>query len=56
MIKQIIDKNKENLDIDTLNQYINDEGNNFSDLMESIVNIITLFNLNLLDNARTLFV
>ena len=46
---------KENLDIDTLDQYNKSESTNFSDLMDSILDAITPFNVDILDNIRAAF-
>ena len=55
-IKHFIDKHNENLDIESLNQYIKTEADNFSELMESILDVVTQFSINVLDNIKSLFV
>ena len=55
-IKHFIDKHNENLDIESLNQYLKTEADNFSELMESIMDVVTQFSINVLDNIKSLFV
>ena len=54
-MKKFICTHKENINIDSLNQYIESEKNNFSDLMTSILNVVGPFDYAILDTLKDLF-
>ena len=54
-MKKFIYTHKENINIDSLNQYIVSEKNNFSELMISILNILGPFDYDIIDNLKDLF-
>ena len=54
-IKKFINTHKENLNIDSLNQYLKSEKDNFSNLMVKILDVIGPFNDTILDDLKNLF-
>ena len=54
-MKKFICTHKENINIDSLNQYLESEKNNFSDLMISILNVVGPFDYANLDTLKDLF-
>ena len=54
-IKYFINTNKENINIDSLNQYLRTKKDNFSNLMAKILDVIGPFNDTILDDLKKLF-
>ena len=53
-IKYFIDKHNKNVDIDSLNQYLNNDGDIFYDLIKSILDVIGPLKDDILDNLKYL--
>ena len=51
-IKRFVREHKVNLDIENLTQYLNQDKDNFYNLMYSIINSFGIFNENILDNIK----
>ena len=51
-IKRFVGKHRVNLDIENLTQYLNQDKDNFYNLMYSIINSFGIFNENILDNIK----
>ena len=54
-IKKFINTHKENINIDSLNQYLRTKKDNFSNLMAKILDVIGPFNDTILDDLKKLF-
>ena len=54
-MKIFIYTHKENINIDSLNQYIASEKSNFSELIVLILNVVRPFNYDITENLKDLF-
>ena len=55
-IKNFVKNNKVNLDVETISKFLKDEGENFYNLMIKILEILGIFNDNIIDNIINVFI
>ena len=54
--KKFVSSHKENLDIDTLNQYLKEDADAFCNLMTKILDAVSPFGYEVQDNLKLVFV
>ena len=55
-IKYFVTKSKENFDIDSLNQYLSNEGENFYKIIYQIIDVVSDSSDNVLDSIKNIFI